>query len=90
MPAGLFLFFALLALPAWGHCPIYQRTYQDLDGRDMTLELEPPAADQGAALIAVAVVIGFVFAFLPTEAFIDTAAESPYYIIPRVEVVATR
>jgi len=37
-------------------------------------------------LIAVALVIGFVFAFFPTESFIDDSVETPYYIIPRASV----
>ena len=39
------------------------------------------------SLIAVAVVIGFVFAFFPTESFIDDSVETPYYIVPKAEVV---
>ena len=38
-------------------------------------------------LIAVAVVIGFVFVFFPTESFIDDSVETPYYIVPKGEVV---
>ena len=38
------------------------------------------------ALIAVAVVIGFTFAFFPTESFIDDSVETPYYIIPKTTV----
>ena len=38
-------------------------------------------------LIAVAVVIGIVFAFFPTDSFIDDSVEAPYYIVPKVEVV---
>jgi uncharacterized membrane protein YedE/YeeE len=41
-----------------------------------------------ASLIAVAVLMGFVYAFMPTEAFIDTSVEPPYYIIPRAEGIA--
>ena len=37
-------------------------------------------------LIAVAVVIGFTFAFFPTESFIDDSVETPYYIIPKTTV----
>ena len=37
-------------------------------------------------LIAVALVVGLVFAFFPTEAFIDDTVEPPYYIIPKAEV----
>jgi len=38
------------------------------------------------ALIAVAVVIGFVFAFFPTESFIDDSVEVPFYIIEKTTV----
>jgi uncharacterized membrane protein YedE/YeeE len=38
------------------------------------------------SLIAAALVIGLVFAFFPTEAFIDDTVEPPYYIIPKAEV----
>ncbi|NOR35300.1 MAG: YeeE/YedE family protein [Woeseiaceae bacterium] len=38
------------------------------------------------ALIAVAVLIGFVFAFFPSESFIDDTVETPYYIVPKVIV----
>jgi uncharacterized membrane protein YedE/YeeE len=34
-------------------------------------------------LIAIAVVIAFVFSFFPTGSFIDDAVEPPYYIIPK-------
>ena len=37
------------------------------------------------SLIAAALVIGLVFAFFPTEAFIDDNVEPPYYIIPKAE-----
>lgn len=38
------------------------------------------------ALIAVAVLIGFVFAFFPSESFIDDTVETPYYIVPKAIV----
>ncbi len=51
-----------------------------------TTELDPQHNQvmklQGA-LIAVAVLIGFTFAFFPTESFIDDKTETPYYIVPR-------
>ena len=40
------------------------------------------------SLIAVALVIALVFAFLPTEAFIDDSVETPWYIVPRVATVS--
>jgi hypothetical protein len=36
-------------------------------------------------LIAIALAIGFVFAFFPTESFIDDTVETPYYIVPKAE-----
>jgi hypothetical protein len=35
------------------------------------------------SLIAIALVIGLVFAFFPTDSFIDDTVEPPYYIIPQ-------
>ena len=37
------------------------------------------------SLIAIALAIGFVFAFFPTESFIDDTVEPPHYIIPKAE-----
>ncbi|MGB5331798.1 MAG: DUF6691 family protein [Woeseiaceae bacterium] len=36
-----------------------------------------------ASLIAVAIVIGIIFSFFPSESFIDDKTETPYYIVPR-------
>ena len=36
-----------------------------------------------ASLIAVAVFIGFAFAFFPSESFINDKTETPYYIVPK-------
>lgn len=38
------------------------------------------------SLIALAVLIGIIFAFFPTESFIDDAIETPYYIVPKASV----
>jgi hypothetical protein len=35
------------------------------------------------ALVAAAIAIGVVFAFFPTESFIDDSVETPYYIVPK-------
>jgi len=35
------------------------------------------------ALITIAVLIGFTFAFFPSESFIDDSVETPYYIVPK-------
>ena len=42
------------ALPAWGDCPLELRSYEDLDGRQMVLEFDPPASDRGVSVLAVA------------------------------------
>jgi uncharacterized membrane protein YedE/YeeE len=53
---------------------------------------EAPDPQQGAvlklqgSLIAAALLIGLVFAFFPTESFIDDTVEPPYYIIPKADV----
>ena len=39
-------------------------------------------------LVAVAVLIGAVYAFFPTESFIDDSVETPYYIVPRANIEA--
>ena len=39
------------------------------------------------ALIAVALVVGLVLAFFPTTSFINDVVETPYYIIPKAEVM---
>jgi len=38
-----------------------------------------------AGLIAIALAIGLLFAFFPTDAFIDDTTETPYYIVPRAD-----
>ncbi len=45
---------ALLALPASSECPLALRSYEDLDGRQLVLEFDPPVPDKGASVIAVA------------------------------------
>ena len=39
-------------------------------------------------LVAVAVLIGLVYAFFPTESFIDDTVETPWYIVPRADTVS--
>jgi uncharacterized membrane protein YedE/YeeE len=39
-------------------------------------------------VVAVAILIGVVYAFFPTESFIDDTTETPYYIVPRADVEA--
>ena len=38
------------------------------------------------ALVAMAFAIGIIFAFFPTESFIDDSVETPFYIVPRADV----
>ena len=38
-------------------------------------------------LVALAILIGAVYAFFPTESFIDDSVETPYYIVPRDDAV---
>ena len=42
-----------------------------------------------AILVGIAVFLGVVFAFFPSEAFIDDTTEVPYYIIPRADADMT-
>ena len=54
-----------------------------------TTEVDPQQKQvvklQGA-LIGVAIIIGFTFAFFPSESFIDDSVETPYYIVPKTTV----
>jgi uncharacterized membrane protein YedE/YeeE len=38
------------------------------------------------SLVALAIIIGIIFAFFPTESFIDDSIETPYYIVPKTNV----
>ena len=40
-------------------------------------------------LVAIAILLGVVFAFFPTESFIDEETEAPYYIVPRADAAMT-
>jgi uncharacterized membrane protein YedE/YeeE len=42
------------------------------------------------SLVALAIVIGIIFAFFPTESFIDDTIETPYYIVPKTNVEMTQ
>ena len=42
-----------------------------------------------ATLVAIAILLGVVFAFFPTESFIDETTETPYYIVPRANAEMT-
>jgi hypothetical protein len=41
------------------------------------------------ALVAIALVSGVVFAFFPTESFIDDTVETPFYIVPKADLTGT-
>jgi hypothetical protein len=55
-------------------------------GEKNTLTKSRPFKRLQGALAAIAIVIGIIFAFFPTESFIDDRVETPYYIIPRANV----
>ena len=52
-------------------------------GAKNTLSKSRPFMKLQGALVAAAIVIGVVFAFFPTESFIDDSVETPYYIVPK-------
>ena len=45
----------------------------------------PQFAKLQGALVAIAILAGIIFAFFPTESFIDDTTETPYYIVPRAD-----
>jgi hypothetical protein len=51
-----------------------------------TMTRSRPFMKLQGALVAAAVVIGIIFAFFPTESFIDDTVETPFYIVPRADV----
>ena len=56
--------------------------------KDTVTKARPFKKLQGG-LIAVALVIGLVFAFFPTESFIDDSVETPHYIVPKANMIET-
>ena len=40
-------------------------------------------------LVAIAIAIGLVFAFFPSQSFIDDTTDTPYYIVPLAHAEAT-
>lgn len=42
-----------------------------------------------ATLVAIAILLGVVFAFFPSESFIDETTEIPYYVVPRANAEMT-
>lgn len=55
-------------------------------GKKDTMTRSRPFMKLQGALVAAAVVIGIIFAFFPTESFIDDTVETPFYIVPRADV----
>jgi hypothetical protein len=55
-------------------------------GQKDTLTKSRPFKKLQGALVVVALAIGIIFAFFPTEAFIDDSVETPYYVVPRTDV----
>lgn len=55
-------------------------------GQKDTLTKSRPFKRLQGALVAVALAIGIIFAFFPTESFIDDSVETPFYIVPRADV----
>ena len=56
-------------------------------GEKNTLAKSRPFKKLQGALVAVAFAIGIIFAFFPTESFIDDSVETPFYIVPRADVI---
>jgi len=58
-------------------------------GEKNTLKTSRPFMKLQGALVALAIVIGTVFAFFPTESFIDDTVETPFYIVPKADMTGT-
>ena len=58
-------------------------------GEKNTLKKSRPFMKLQGALVALAIVIGIVFAFFPTESFIDDTIETPFYIVPKADLTGT-
>ena len=57
-------------------------------GEKNTVSKPRPFKRLQGALVAVAVAIGIIFAFFPTDAFIDDSVEVPYYIVPKADMTS--
>ena len=55
-------------------------------GEKDTLNKSRPFKRLQGALVATALAIGIIFAFFPTESFIDDSVETPFYIVPRADM----
>jgi uncharacterized membrane protein YedE/YeeE len=55
-------------------------------GEKNTLTKSRPFKGLQGALVATAFAIGIIFAFFPTESFIDDTVEPPFYVVPRADM----
>jgi hypothetical protein len=58
-------------------------------GEKDTIRKSRPFMKLQGALVAIAIVTGIVFAFFPTESFIDDTVETPFYIVPKADMTGT-
>ena len=56
-------------------------------GEKNTLTKSRPFKSLQGGLVAIAFAIGIIFAFFPTDSFIDDSVETPFYIVPRADVI---
>ena len=56
-------------------------------GEKNTLTKSRPFTSLQGGLVAIAFAIGIIFAFFPTDSFIDDSVETPFYIVPRADVI---
>jgi hypothetical protein len=57
-------------------------------GQKDTVTKSRPFMRLQGGLVALAIVLGIVFAFFPTESFINDTVETPYYIVPKASVTS--
>ncbi|MDH3619446.1 MAG: YeeE/YedE family protein [Gammaproteobacteria bacterium] len=56
-------------------------------GEKNTMTKARPFKKLQGVLVATALAIGMIFAFFPTESFIDDTVERPFYIVPRANMI---
>lgn len=54
-------------------------------GTENPIKKSRPFVRLQGSLVAIAIVIGIIFAFFPSESFIDDTTEQPFYIVPRAD-----
>ena len=55
-------------------------------GEKDTFTKSRPFMKLQGALVAIAIAVGIIFAFFPTESFIDDTVETPFYIVPKADM----